>query len=406
MMDDYSLPFWIYLAVVTVIVGGAMKKVLASHLSTGPTLVAWLGATVLVERLWAFCLPALLLLALIGLAFSLYSWSRTGPPPVTLPTEGKAVFITGCDSGFGNAAVKRLDSLGFEVFATVMDLTGHGARDLQRSCSSRLTLMQVDITQPQQVQQALLDTRAKLGHRGLWGLVNNAGVCVDFGDAELSLMSTFRGCMEVNFFGTLCVTKSFLPLVRQAKGRILTISSPAGDQPFPCLAAYGASKAALNLFTNTLRHELEPWGVHVSTILPSSFKTGHSSNHAYWEQQHKQVLQSLSPSLLEEYGEDYMTETKDLFQSFAKQANPDLSPVINTIVEALLVPQPQARYYAGPGVGLMYFIHSYLPFSISNRFLQKLFLKKKLMPLALRKQSGLDLDLDPGLLNNNNNNEK
>lgn len=95
MMDDYTLPFWVYLAVVTVIVGGAMKKVLASHLSAGPTLVAWLGATVLVERLWAFCLPALLLLVLFGLAYRLYSRSRTSPPPTILPAEGKAIFITG-----------------------------------------------------------------------------------------------------------------------------------------------------------------------------------------------------------------------------------------------------------------------------------------------------------------------
>ncbi|XP_015248320.1 PREDICTED: corticosteroid 11-beta-dehydrogenase isozyme 2-like [Cyprinodon variegatus] len=216
-------------------------------------------------------------------------------------------------------------------------------------------------------------------------------------------MSTFRGCMEVNFFGTVDVTKSFLPLVRQAKGRIVNISSPAGDQPFPCLAAYGASKAALNLFTETLRHELNPWGVRVSTILPSSYKTATSTNHAYWEQQHKLLLQSLSPALLEEYGEDYMTETKDLFHSFSEHANPDLSPVINTIVKALLSPQPQARYYAGPGIGLMYFIHSYCPFSISNRFLQKLFLKKSLVPRALRKQSGLDMNLG---LHNNNNEEK
>lgn len=50
-----------------------------------------------------------------------------------------------------------------------------------------------------------------------------------------------------------------------------------GDQPFPCLAAYGASKAALNLITETLRHELEPWGVQVSTILPSSYRTGTST---------------------------------------------------------------------------------------------------------------------------------
>lgn len=404
MMDDYTLPFWIYLAVLTVVVGGVMKKILASHLGAAPQLLAWLGATVLVERLWALCLPALLLLALLGLACYLYSSTRIGPKPAMLPAHGKAVLITGCDSGFGNAAAKRLDALGFEVFATVLDLSGDGARELQRTCSPHLTLLQVDITQQQQVQQALLDIKAKLGLRGLWGLVNNAGVCVNFGDAELSLMSNFRGCMEVNFFGTLSVTKSFLPLLRQSKGRIVSISSPAGDQPFPCLAAYGASKAALNLFMNTLRHELQPWGVHVSTILPSSFKTGQSSNHVYWEQQHKQLLQSLSPALLEEYGEDYVTETKELFQSHAKRANPDLSPVTDTIVQALLSPQPKVRYFAGPGVGLMYFIHSYCPFSISNRFLQRLFVKKKLMPHALRKQSGFDLNLS--LHNNNNNEEK
>lgn len=72
----------------------------------------------------------------------------------------------GCDTGFGNAAAKHLDSLGLDVFATVLDLMGDGARALRRSCSSRLTLLQVDITQPQQVQQALLDTKAKLGLRG------------------------------------------------------------------------------------------------------------------------------------------------------------------------------------------------------------------------------------------------
>lgn len=98
-----------------------------------------------------------------------------------------------------------------------------------------------------------------------------------------------------------------------------------------------------------------------------------------------------------------MTETKDLFLSFASQANPDLSPVVDAIVQALLAPRPQASYYAGPGVGLMYFIHSYFPFSVSNRFLQSLFMKKTLMPLALRKQSGFDLNLS---LHNNNNNEE
>ncbi|XP_066569475.1 11-beta-hydroxysteroid dehydrogenase type 2 isoform X3 [Amia ocellicauda] len=313
-MEEYALSFWIYMGVMSVFVGGAMKKILASHISAAPSLLVWLGLLLVLERLCSLCLPALLGLAVLCAACCLVSGRSSAAQ--TLSAEGKAVFIT-----------------------------------------------------------------------GLWGLVNNAGICVNFGDAELSLMSNYRGCMEVNFFGTLNVTKTFLPLVRQAKGRIVTVSSPSGEQPFPCLAAYGASKAALNLFINTLRHELEPWGVKVSTILPSSYKTGQSSNLAYWEQQNKQLIQSLSPSLLEEYGEEYLLETMELFKAYSETANEDFSPVINTISEALLSPRPQVRYYAGKGVGLMYFIYSYLPLSVSDRFLQQLFVKKKVLPRALRSQS-------------------
>lgn len=142
----------------------------------------------------------------------------------------------------------------------------------------------------------------------------------------------------------------------------------------------------------------------VATVTVPLCLTGQCSNHDYWEQQHKQLLQSLPPALLEDYGEDYMTETKELFQSHASGANSDLSPVVDAIVQALLVPQPQARYFAGPGVGFMYFIHSYCPFSISSRFLQRLFVKKKLAPQALRRPLSCELNLS--LHNNNNNEEK
>lgn len=126
---------------------------------------------------------------------------------------------------------------------------------------------------------------------------------------------------------------------------------------------------------------------------------GRSSNHSYWEQQHQQLLQALPVSLLEDYGEDYVTETKELFQSFAAQASPDLSPVTQAIAQALLAPHPRSRYFAGPGVGLMYFISTYCPPSLSSRFLQNLFMKKKVLPRALRRQSASELKLS---LNNNN----
>ncbi|XP_055768480.1 11-beta-hydroxysteroid dehydrogenase type 2-like, partial [Salvelinus fontinalis] len=178
----------------------------------------------------------------------------------------------------------------------------------------------------------------------------------------------------------------------------VSLCVPPGEQPFRSLAAYGASKAALNLFINTLRHEMEPWGVKVSTILPSSYKTGQSGNQEYWERQYKNLIHNLSAGLLEEYGEDYIHETKELFQRFAQSANEDLSPVINTISEALLSPRPLVRYYAGPGVGLINFLYSYFPLSLSDKFLQRLFVQKKIIPRALRKENNN--------INNNNNEEK
>ncbi|XP_059927314.1 11-beta-hydroxysteroid dehydrogenase type 2 [Gadus macrocephalus] len=400
-MEERGLSLWIYVGVLALMLMGALQRLLPLHLSSRPALVARLWASVLTEWLGPFWTAALLIVSLtLGLAWWLRPARVSGV--ARLAPEGRAVCITGCDSGFGKASAKRLDALGFKVFATVMDQSGEGAMELRSACSSRLSLLQVDITRPEQVQQMLLAIKTELGLKGLWGLVNNAGVCVNFGDAELSLMSTYRRCMEVNFFGSLSVTKTLLPLLRRSRGRIVTVSSPAGDQPFPCLAAYGASKAALNLLTNTLRHELEPWGVQVSTILPSSYRTGQSGNELYWGRQQDHLLLNLGPALLEEYGQDYLAETRELFQEHARNAAEDLSPVVNAIVQALLSPQPRVRYYAGPGVGFMYFLSSYLPYSVSDTFLQKLFVKKKLMPQALRRHSGLGLQA--GVNNNNNNN--
>ncbi|XP_071613270.1 11-beta-hydroxysteroid dehydrogenase type 2 isoform X4 [Heliangelus exortis] len=163
--------------------------------------------------------------------------------------------------------------MGFRVFASVLDPQGPGAQELRRSCSPRLTLLQMDLTKPGDIQRVLQHIQAHTNSTGLWGLVNNAGFNDTIADAELSPLGKFRACMEVNFFGSLELTKGLLPLLRSAGGRIVTVSSPAGDLPFPCLAAYGASKAALSLLMDTFRSELQPWGVKVSIVLPGYYKT-------------------------------------------------------------------------------------------------------------------------------------
>ncbi|XP_008939719.1 PREDICTED: corticosteroid 11-beta-dehydrogenase isozyme 2, partial [Merops nubicus] len=185
--------------------------------------------------------------------------------------------LAGCDSGFGQATARHLDAMGFRVFASVLDPQGPGAQELRRSCSPKLTLLQMDLTKPEDIQRVLQHIQAHTNSTGLWGLVNNAGFNDTIADAELSPLGKFRTCMEVNFFGSLELTKGLLPLLRSAGGRIVTVSSPAGDLPFPCLAAYGASKAALSLLMDTFRSELQPWGIKVSLILPGYYKTGKRS---------------------------------------------------------------------------------------------------------------------------------
>ncbi|XP_010183505.1 PREDICTED: corticosteroid 11-beta-dehydrogenase isozyme 2, partial [Mesitornis unicolor] len=200
-------------------------------------------------------------------------WLGTAGQRLSPATAGLLSALAGCDSGFGQATAQHLDAMGFRVFASVLDLQSAGAQELHRSCSPRLTLLQMDLTKPEDIQRVLQHIQAHTNSAGLWGLVNNAGFNDTIADAELSPTGKFRACMEVNFFGSLELTKGLLPLLRAASGRIVTVSSPAGDLPFPCLAAYGASKAALSLLMDTFRSELQPWGIKVSLILPGYYKT-------------------------------------------------------------------------------------------------------------------------------------
>ncbi|XP_059523748.1 11-beta-hydroxysteroid dehydrogenase type 2 isoform X4 [Myotis daubentonii] len=289
----------------------------------------------------------------------------------------------GCDSGFGKEAAKKLDAMGFRVLATVLDLNSPGALELRACCSPHLKLLQMDLTKPGDISRALEFTKAHTTSTGLWGLVNNAGFNDVVADAELAPLATFRSCMEVNFFGTLQLTKGLLPLLRRSRGRIVTLGSPAGDMPYPCLGAYGTSKAAVVLLMDTFNCELLPWGVKVSVIQPGCFKTESVKNVSNWERRKRLLLTSLPQELLQAYGEDYIEHVHGQFLHSLSLALPDLSPVVDAIIDALLAAHPPSRYYPGRGVGLMYFIHYYLPEGLRRRFLQAFFISPCL-PSALR----------------------
>ncbi|CAL1280253.1 unnamed protein product [Larinioides sclopetarius] len=184
----------------------------------------------------------------------------------------KAVFITGCDSGFGFQLAKRMDSKGYHVFAGCLFPMSGGAAELKSSCSSRFCTVHIDVTQDDSVLNAKEFVEKNLGDCELWAVVNNAGVYKG-SSLEFTPMSNFEDSLQVNTLGQVRVTKAFLPLLRRSKGRIVNVNSLAGRIAVFPMNCYSMSKFAAIAFTTCLRHEVEPFGMKVISIEPEFFKT-------------------------------------------------------------------------------------------------------------------------------------
>uniref|UniRef100_UPI00398E319C 11-beta-hydroxysteroid dehydrogenase type 2-like n=1 Tax=Pristiophorus japonicus TaxID=55135 RepID=UPI00398E319C len=304
-----------------------------------------------------------------------------------LPPEGKAVVITGCDSGFGHTLAKRLHSLGFHVFAMVLNEKGEGAQELRSVCSNRLIVIQMDVTNRARIQEVQKEVANQLDNKGLFALVNNAGIIVHIGDAEIIPTDAYKRCMEVNFLGAVEVTKSFLPLIRRAKGRIVNISSPSGELPFGSMSAYGASKAALEFYSDILRQEMKPWGVQISIIQPGATKTAQIGNVNFWDQQHKKLVDGLSPELLHDYGEEYIAEIQQRVMAIGPFFRQHVGPVIETIVTALLAQNPKPRYTTEFVIDVLKTLYYFLPSLVTDNVLNQVFIVHKLIPKGVREGS-------------------
>ncbi|KAI8794233.1 retinol dehydrogenase 7 [Biomphalaria glabrata] len=136
----------------------------------------------------------------------------------------KYVLVTGCDSGFGQRLTTRLDNLGFKVFAGC--LTEDGRQYLSKSCSKNVVPFLLDVRSNESIQSALDLVKQNLPKDiGLWGLVNNAGIVGNMAVSELCSKSDYLACFDVNLFGLIEMTRTFLPLLRRSKGRVVNTSS-------------------------------------------------------------------------------------------------------------------------------------------------------------------------------------
>jgi NAD(P)-dependent dehydrogenase (short-subunit alcohol dehydrogenase family) len=165
------------------------------------------------------------------------------------------VLVTGAASGLGEALTRAFRARGDEVLAT--DLKG-----------ADLTL---DITSDDDWAAALEWVRENWG--GLDVLVNNAGVAGG-GRIDLCTMDEWRWITEINLFGVVRGTKTFVPMFKeQRSGHIVNVASLAGLVHPGGMGSYNAVKAAVVAFTETAGHELASFGVRASAVCPSYFRT-------------------------------------------------------------------------------------------------------------------------------------
>lgn len=183
----------------------------------------------------------------------------------------KAVLVTGASTGIGRKITERLAADGYFVYA--------GARkeaDLKALAAIKnVQAVRLDVTSSQDVNAAV-DTITKAG-RGLYGLVNNAGVAA-VGSLADTTMEEFDLVMQVNVYGPYRVTKAFMPLLVAGKGRIVNIGSLSGVLAGRDVSAYSMSKHAIEAFTDSLAQDVGPLGVIVSVIEPGNYRSDIGKN--------------------------------------------------------------------------------------------------------------------------------
>ena len=184
--------------------------------------------------------------------------------------------VTGASTGIGYACVERLTNEGWQVFAAVRK--DEDAKRLTDAFGDKVTPLMMDVTDQAAIDAAAAKVREALEGRTLNGLVNNAGVAVAGPLLELPI-EDFERQMAINVTGQVRVTQAFGPLLgadldlKGEPGRIVMMSSMAGEMGAPFLAPYAASKHALEGLSKSLRRELNVFGIQVVVIGPGAVAT-------------------------------------------------------------------------------------------------------------------------------------
>ena len=272
----------------------------------------------------------------------------------------KKVVITGVSTGIGYSSAKILCDSGYRVFGSVRKQ--EDAEKVTSEFGANFTPLIFDVTDSKGIQENAQIVKGELiPGEALAGLVNNAGVAMG-GPINLIDTDVFRKQFEVNFFGLIEVTKTFLPMLGAVKnsmqqGKIINISSVSGRRAHPFVAPYTASKFAVEAFSDALRREMLLYGVDVILIEPGPIKT------AIWDK-----VPDLDDN--EFTGTDYEHSLRKFYKMFIEMGKKgfDADIIGNRVKEILQDPSPKTRHVITPNR----FINFTLPGILPDRMFDKL----------------------------------
>ncbi|QIY75980.2 oxidoreductase [Streptomyces sp. RLB1-33] len=257
--------------------------------------------------------------------------------------------VTGASSGIGKETALALVAAGFNVVGTSRDTSRVTPLD-------GVTFLGLDVASDASVATAVQEVSERFGRFDV--LVNNAGVG-SMGAAEETSVAQAQGVFDTNVFGVMRMVNEVLPHMRaQRRGRIINISSVLGFMPQPYMAAYAASKHAIEGYTESLDHEVRDHDIRALIVEPAYTRTGFEANSAKPD------------SPLHAYAKQRLTVDRVMAEAIRDGDAPAV--VAKAIVAAATDAKPKLRYTAGPLAGRARILRRVAPAQVFDKQIRKM----------------------------------
>jgi NAD(P)-dependent dehydrogenase (short-subunit alcohol dehydrogenase family) len=255
--------------------------------------------------------------------------------------QHQIALVTGSSSGIGFETSLRLARNGIYTYATMRNLSKLGEiLGYARKDNLPLQILRLDVTNKESISEAVDKIISEKSRIDI--VVNNAGYSL-LGLLEQLDIDEIKEEFETNFFGIIKLIQIVLPMMRkQGYGRIINISSLAGRIGFPLSSAYVSSKFALEGLVESLRYEVQPFGIHVSLIEPGVIKTNFVNNMKLGK---NVITSSNSNNDNLPYVEIIQKRISAFKPRFEKGST--ASEVADMVLEAVASANPKARYIVG-----------------------------------------------------------